>query len=283
MAVAAHRLARRHLLAGAFGLPLLAPARAARGQGIEPAEAPRRAERWRDLKAAIFDGRETQPAGDAITLVAPSRALDAAAVPVSLSLSPEIAPRARAVHLVIDENPAPVAAVFRAGPAGDLRALSTRVRVDAYTLVHAVAELDDGRLLETAQFVKAAGGCSAPVGTDLRAARERMGRMRLALPEGPPTGPDRAVPVQVALSHPNLSGLQLDQLTRLSIPAEFVRSVRVLYRGAEVLAVEADISIAENPTFGFALAGESGGELRVEAEDSRERRFATAWALGNNG
>ena len=276
-------VARRPLLAGALGLPLLAPAGAARAQGIEPAEAPRRAERWRDLKAAIFDGRETEPAGDALALVAPPRALDAAAVPVSVSLSAEAAPRARAIHLVIDENPAPVAAVFRAGPAGDLRALSTRVRVDAYTLMHAVAELDDGRLLETAQFVKAAGGCSAPVGTDLRAARERMGRMRLVMPEGPPTGPDRAVPVQVALSHPNLSGLQIDQLSRLSIPAEFVRTLRVLYRGAEVLTVEADISIAENPTFGFALAGEAGGELRVEAEDSRERRFATAWTLGNSG
>ena len=272
---------RRSLLAGAFGAPLLAPS-ASRAQGIEPAEAPRRAERWRDLKAAVFDGRATEPAGEALTLVAPSRALDAAAVPLSLSLSPEAAPRVRAIHLVIDENPSPVAAVFRAGPAGDLRALSARVRVDAYTFVHAVAETEDGRLLETAQFVKAAGGCSAPVGTDLRAARERMGRMRLMLPEGAP-GPERAVPVQVAVSHPNTSGLQMDQLTRLSIPAEYVRAMRVLYRGAEVLGIECDISIAENPTFGFALAGEPGGELRVEAEDNRERRFASAWTLGSGG
>jgi sulfur-oxidizing protein SoxY len=275
-------LPRRPLLAGALGAPLLVPAAAARAQGIEPAEAPRRAERWRDLKAAIFDGRSTEPAGGALTLVAPSRALDAAAVPISLSLSAEAAPRVRAIHLVIDENPAPLAAVFRAGPAGDLRALSARVRVDAYTFIHAVAETEDGRLLETAQFVKAAGGCSAPVGTDLNAARERMGRMRLSLPEGPP-GRGRAVPVQVAVSHPNLSGLQIDQLSRLSIPAEFVRTLRVSYRGAEVLAVEADISIAENPTFGFVLAGEAGGELRVEAEDNRERRFVSAWTLGTTG
>ena len=116
-----------------------------------------------------------------------------------------------------------------------------------------------------------------------RAARERMGRMRLAMPEGPPAGPERAVPVQVAVSHPNLSGLQIDQLSRLSIPAEFVRTLRVLYRGAEVLTVECDISVAENPTFGFALPGEAGGELRVEAEDNRERRFASSWTLGNNG
>lgn len=279
----ARTVSRRPLFAaGALGVPLLAVPGAAWSQGIEPAEAPRRAERWRDLKAALFDGRPTEPAADAVTLVAPARALDAAAVPVSLSLSAELAPSVRAVHLVIDENPAPLAAVFRAGPAGDLRALSARVRVDAYTLMHAVAETADGRLFETAQFVKAAGGCSAPVGTDLRAARERMGRMRMALPEGPPS-PDRAVPVQVAVSHPNLSGLQIDQLSRLNIPAEFVRSLRVLYRGAAVLDVEADISVAENPTFGFGLAGEPGGELRVEAEDSRDRRFASAWTLGSTG
>lgn len=275
-------VSRRPLLAGTLGVPLLAPA-ASRAQGIEPAEAPRRAERWRDLKTAVFDGRATEPAGEALTLVAPSRALDAAAVPLSLSLSAEAAPKVRSIHLVIDENPSPVAAVFRTGPAGDLRALSARVRVDAYTFVHAVAETADGRLLETAQFVKAAGGCSAPVGTDLRAARERMGRMRLTMPEGPPPGPERAVPIQVAVSHPNTSGLQMDQLTRLSIPAEYVRAVRVLYRGAEVLNVECDISIAENPTFGFALAGEPGGELRVEAEDNRDRRFASTWTLGNSG
>jgi sulfur-oxidizing protein SoxY len=280
----ARSVPRRPLLvAGALGAaPLLAPG-TGRTQGIEPAEAPRRAERWRDLKAAIFDGRPTEPAGEALTLVAPSRALDAAAVPISLSLSPEAVPLVRAIHLVIDENPAPVAAVFRAGPAGDLRALTARVRVDAYTFMHAVAEFEDGRLLETAQFVNAAGGCSAPMGTDLRAARERMGRMRMALPEGPPNGPDRPVPVQVAVSHPNTSGLQIDQLSRLSIPAEFVRALRVLYRDAEVLRVACDISISENPTFGFALAGEPGGELRVEAEDNRDRRFASAWTIGNTG
>lgn len=278
-------LIRRPLLAGALaagaGLHLARPGSGA-AQGLDPADAPRRLERWSDLKQAIFGSRATEPAGDALTLVAPMRALDAAAVPISLSLAPDAVPLVTAIHLVIDENPLPLAAVFRSGPAGDLRALTARVRVDAYTLMHAVAETTDGRLLETAQFVRAAGGCSAPVGSDLQAARERMGRMRMALTEGPPA-PGRAVPVQVAVSHPNTSGLQIDQLTRLSIPAEFVRLLRITYRDAEVLRVEADISIAENPTFGFVLSGEAGGELRVEAEDNRERRFSAAWRLAATG
>ena len=40
--------------------------------------------------------------------------------------------------------------------------ISTRVRVDSYTNVHAVAELSDGTLHVTKTFVKASGDCSAP-------------------------------------------------------------------------------------------------------------------------
>jgi sulfur-oxidizing protein SoxY len=279
-------LSRRPLLLGGGAVALAGAAAAGpgRAQGIEPAESPRRAERWRDLQEAIFGpGRRAEPAGDAVTLIAPARALDAAAVPISVSLAAEAVLLVRALTLVIDENPSPLAARVLAGPAGDLRALATRVRVDAYSFVHVVAETDDGRLLETARFVKAAGGCAAPYSGNLEAARGRMGRMRLAMPEGPPTPGRGAVPVEVAVSHPNTSGLQIDQLTRLSIPAEFVRELRVTYRGAEVLRIEADISVAENPTFGFALEGEPGGELRVEALDNRDRRFEGAWTLGAAG
>lgn len=270
-------IVRRPLLVAALGLPAIA-----RAQGIEGPDGPRRAERWRDLREAILGGRATEPANELMELTAPSRALDAAAVPVSLALADALVPQVRTVWVVVDENPVPLAATFRAGPAGDLRVLSMRLRVDSYTNLHAVAETADGRLLEAVRFVKAAGGCSAPVTGDLQAARARMGRMRLQAPDGPPS-PDRPVPVQVALSHPNTSGLQMDQLTRLSIPAEYIHALRISYRSAEVLLVEAGISVAENPTFGFALSGEPGGELRVTAEDNRSRRFEAAWTLGAAG
>jgi sulfur-oxidizing protein SoxY len=267
-------LHRRPFLAalGAAALPHVAQAQ----------DEPRRAARWADLRRAIFGDQLVEEAGDSIMIDASPRALDAAAVPIALSLSAELAPHVRSIHLIIDENPLPLAAVFRAGPAGDLRALSTRIRVDAYSYLRAVAETANGRLLQTARFIKASGGCSAPIGSDLQAARERMGRMRFNLPEGAPT-PERAVPVQVAVNHPNTSGLQIDQLTRLSIPAEFVRQLAITYRGQEVMAVECDISIAENPSFGFILAGEPDGELRVVAEDNKERRFIGAQKLGAAG
>jgi sulfur-oxidizing protein SoxY len=265
--------------------PVLALGAAAALSGAWPAWAqdePRRAERWADLRRLVFGDRPLEDAGEAVTLTAPYRALDAGAVPISIALAPHLAPLVHSVSLIIDENPSPLAAVFRAGPAADLRMITTRIRVDAYTFLHAVAETTDGRLLSAQHFIKAAGGCSAPMSSDLRAARERMGRARLTLPEGPPAE-GRAVPVQVALSHPNTSGLQIDQVSRLSIPAEFVRNLRISYGGAIVLDIESDISISENPTFSFMLAGDPNGELLLEARDNRDRHFTSRWRLQSTG
>jgi sulfur-oxidizing protein SoxY len=182
----------------------------------------------------------------------------------------------------VDDNPAPLAARVEPGPAGVLRAFSTVLRVDAHTLVHAVAETRDGRLLEAASFVEASRGFSAPLNTGFAEARDTMGRMILAMPEGPPA-PGRAVPVQLSVNHPNTTGMQIDGRSRTPLPVSFLNRLAVRYRGEEVVRVEAETSIAEDPTFGFTLSGEAGGELRVEAEDSDGRRFRHAWTLGATG
>jgi sulfur-oxidizing protein SoxY len=164
-----------------------------------------------------------------------------------------------------------------------LRSFSTAVRVDAHSLVHAVAETVDGRLLEASCFVEASRGFSAPLNADFHtAARDGLGRMRLDLPAGPP-GTGRAVPVRVSVRHPNTTGLQLDPRGRAALPVSFLSRLEVRYRGAEVLRVEAETSVAEDPTFGFALSGEPGGELLVLGEDSDGRRFREAWTLGAAG
>lgn len=252
-------------------------------QAVDPAAAPRRLERWGDLQAALFDGRTTERAADGLLeLAAPRRAVDAAAVPVSVTVSPELASRLQALWLVVDDNPAPLAVHAEPGPAGSLRSFSTILRVDAHTLVHAVAETGDGRLLETSVFVEASRGFSAPLNADFYTARAGMGRMRLGMPEGPPAA-GRAVPVNLSVSHPNTTGMQIDHRSRTPLPVLFLNRVEIRYRGAEVLRIEAETSVAEDPTFGFLLSGEAGGELRVEAEDSDGHRFRNAWTLGATG
>src|SRR3954468_23507301 len=69
---------------------------------------------WPDLQEALFPGK-TLASGDAfIHITAPERAYDAAVVPITvdfdLTKMPGIA--VKTMTLVIDKNPAPVAAVF---------------------------------------------------------------------------------------------------------------------------------------------------------------------------
>ena len=66
-----------------------------------------------------------------------------------------------AVTLFIDNNPAPVVGTFRFGPSISPEEISF-ARANDFTPVYAVAEMQDGTLRATSQYVKAAGGCSAP-------------------------------------------------------------------------------------------------------------------------
>src|SRR5215470_10971641 len=70
-----------------------------------------------------------------IAIEMPYRAEDAAIVPVTLrsKLSPDDSRRMLAITLVIDQNPAPMAARFELGPDANVREISTRVRVNNYT------------------------------------------------------------------------------------------------------------------------------------------------------
>ena len=109
---------------------------------------------------------------------APVRALDAALVPITLTM-PREGPDQGRCHLVIDDNPSPYAAHFAFGPAADPGEIKLRVRVNNYTNIHAVVETKDGQLFETTKFVKASGGCSAPMGMSDEEAMKGMGDMRM--------------------------------------------------------------------------------------------------------
>ncbi|HEX6364064.1 MAG TPA: quinoprotein dehydrogenase-associated SoxYZ-like carrier, partial [Albitalea sp.] len=177
-----------------------------------------------------------------------------------------------------DDNPGPVAAVLRFTPDSGRAGIETRVRIDQYTTVRAIAQTSDGALHMASRFVKASGGCSAPPAADARAARATLGRMRLRMQPG--DAPGAPVAALLTISHPNDSGLVMDQSTRLYTPPHFVRSVAVRYGDRPVLDAELDFAISENPHLRFHFLPQGGpGELRVEVVDSQDRRFehAVTW------
>ena len=135
---------------------------------------------WPGLVQDIFNNRPMNDGNDVIAIEMPTRAEDAAIVPVTLrtKLLPGDIRQVLSITLVIDENPAPMAAKFQLGPDAKVSEISTRVRVNNYTDVHAVAELSDGKLYMTKTYVKASGGCSAPAAKNADEAKGRLGQMR---------------------------------------------------------------------------------------------------------
>lgn len=239
---------------------------------------------WQQLRAALFGTRPIAAAGaDMLVLEAPNRAEDAAIVPIAIRSRLDQAPTryVRTVWLVIDGNPSPVAATFRFAPESGRADVETRVRIEQYSVVRAIAELDDGSLHMATRFVKASGGCSAPAGKDPAAAAANLGRMKLTVDAAAAAGEPRRA--QLMISHPNTSGLAMDQLTRLYPSARFVRQVTVRYRGTPVLVADVDFSISENPSFRFLFRAGDGGELKAEVLDTDGRTFERAVTLGAGG
>jgi sulfur-oxidizing protein SoxY len=231
---------------------------------------------WDRLRATMFGTRPLATEGDAVPLLeVPARAADAATVPVALQspFNQSAARYVKTMYLVIDRNPTPLAAVFRFTPQSGRAELATRVRVEQYTFMRVIAELNDGSLHLTSRFVKAAGGCSAPAGKDPAAAAANLGQMKLRVDqESASSGPRRA---RLMVRHPNTSGLAMDQLTRLYAKPHFVRELTVRYRGEPVLEADLTFAISENPDFGFRFLPGDGGELEARVVDTENLNFTS--------
>jgi sulfur-oxidizing protein SoxY len=230
----------------------------------DPDGAVARDARWRDLEKAALSGRIAAPANGIVTLDAPVRAEDAALVPMTITLAET--QKARQVWLIIDDNPSPVAAHYTFGPAAYPHVLKFRVRVNDYTNVHAVAELEDGSLVADVKFVKASGGCSAPMGESDEEAMKGMGQMRLKFSGG--ATPDAPIEAVLMVRHPNFNGMQQNQVTQLYTPARFIDRISMTYGDKKVFDLETGISLASNPVLTFGLAPHPTGLVRVEVHDS---------------
>lgn len=241
---------------------------------------------WPGLVQDIFNNRPIDDGTGVVAIEMPYRAEDAAIVPVTLriTLSPADNRRVVALTLVIDQNPAPMAARFELGQDSSVSEISTRVRVNNYTDVHAVAELSDGKLYMTKTYVKASGGCSAPAGKNAEEAKARLGQIRFRQFAKPTDGPQNgAREAQIMIGHPNNSGLQMDQLTRLYIPAFFINELRIWQDDAPVLAMQGGISISEDPNIRFAYVPNGAKRIRVEAKDTEGHLFQGEWPVENSG
>jgi sulfur-oxidizing protein SoxY len=238
--------------------------------GAAPADDPSRIERWNALREAIFGKREVLEGTAVIRLEAPPRALDAALVPLTINLVG--GNTVKGVYLVIDNNPSPLAGRIVFGPRADPSTLKLRVRVNEYTLIHAVAEMQDGALYGVSSFVKAAGGCSAPAGTDESEAMRDLGLMKVRLLS--PFNAGKPMQAQLMVRHPNFNGMQMNQVTRMYTPARFIKTTEVTYEGTKVLRLDSDISMSTDPVITFGFVPQGKGQLAVRVVDSDDRTYS---------
>ena len=231
---------------------------------------------WPKLRAGLFQERAISNDGDQlIALTVPKRAQDAAVVPVSIkALIPQTQQGyIKTIHLIVDDNPAPVAAVFHLTPASGLADIETRVRVEQYTYVRAIVETSDGKLTMAKAYVKASGGCSAPANR-APGGDDNLGKMKLMTQDNPRL--NQPVMAQLMIRHPNASGMVMDQATRLYEPPHYVRRLEVAYAGEPVMTADVDFGISENPNFRFYFTPQAEGVLTVRAQDSNDLVFDTS-------
>jgi sulfur-oxidizing protein SoxY len=246
-----------------------AVASSAMGQGAGPADSAV----WKKVHASVFGNATLEAAGNVVTLDTPQRAEDAAIVPLAIRARfPQTRERyIEKIWLVVDNNPSPIAAVFQFTPESGRADIETRIRIEEYTYVRAIALTNDGKLYMAANYVKASGGCSAPAGKDAVAARANLGKMRLRVGDAAKAG-EPAV-AQLMVSHPNDSGLAMDQVTRSYAIPHFVRRVEVRYDGKLVMNADVDFSISENPNFRFYFVPQGEGELEAVVVDNHDLEF----------
>ncbi len=270
-------------LLGAFvALSLAVPAKSAEKENpLKPSET------WEDMRGDIFDDREIKDAAGVFSIEAPYRAHDAAIVPVTIKQDPETDLTIEKLTIIIDENPAPVVAELEFGPAMGEVDLQTRVRVDLYSNIRAIAEASDGNLYMAGRFVKASGGCSAPALKDMETSISQAGKMRMRF-FGPQKVEEAALPhsgdrreAQVMVRHPNFSGMQMNQLTQLFIPAFFVNEMEVKQGDDLVFRMEAGISISEDPVFRFHYTRNGAEEFSMRATDTDGGIFEKTFPIGD--
>lgn len=263
-----HRLCYLPLLGA---LLIVAPLSAAQAAASEANDV------WPELKRLHFGDRPINDGAGVIGLEAPERAEDAAIVPITISdmLPADSERRIDKVWLVIDNNPVPMSARFDFGQVAASANIATRVRVNAYTDMRVIAETDDGKLYMTSRYVKASGGCSAPASKDPAAALANLGEMRLkSYDEAAPLGVPREA--LIMLRHPNHTGLQINQLTRIRTPAHFVKQVTIDYAGNPVLDMETTFSLSEDPSLRFSFQPRKPGKLNVRVIDTKNNRFTSS-------
>ena len=235
-----------------------------------------------ELQPAIFPDREIieGAAQDIIELKAPYRAEDATIVPISVHTNmPQSSEKfIQKIHIYVDKNPNPLVGVFELTPLSGKADLAMRIRVDQFTYVRAIAEMNTGELLMSKSFVRASGACSAPPPKSIDDSIANLGKMKLkTIGDLELNNPNL---VQLKIKHPSITGMQPLRIgSRVMPPPHFVNQLNVDYNGQTVLKASLTFSISMDPAFRFFFTPDAEGEMKVWGTDSKKNEFSDSFKI----
>jgi len=238
---------------------------------------------WDEIRAGVFGTRAIEPAGELVHLTAPMRPKNQSAVPIEVEAAFTDGRTVRAVTIVVDENPSPVAAVFDIGGKRDRLKLATLMRLNAATDVRVIVEASDGALYMAERFVKFAGGqaaCSAPPSGSPEMIAANMGKMTFEPAQKAAAVTEITPHAKLKVSHPNHTGMVLDQLTLLYVPLRIVTDMEVVQGAERVFAMKGSITLSQDPVVDFDYRVNGAETMRVRVRDSDGAAWERTFPIG---
>jgi sulfur-oxidizing protein SoxY len=175
------------------------------------------------------------------------------------------------VYLIVDANPIPLAAIYHFTPLNGKAQVSTRIRMETDSYIHAVGETADGKLYMTALVIRAAGGCGGIVDGDDSAIRAAAGKIKLSVDEPVKFGePNSAT---FLIKHPMFTGLQRDLVSGGYRPAFFMSKADFSYNGKPLMRIDFGVGTSEDPYIRFLYQPDGPGLMEVRAADNEGKEF----------
>lgn len=219
----------------------------------------------------IIEGTEQ----DIFELKAPYTAEDATVVPISIHTKiPQTKERyIKKMSIFVDMNPMPVVGFFEFSPDSGKADLAMRIRVDTFSFVRAVAELNTGELYMTKSFVRAKGACSAPPPASMEESKKLLGKMKMKVVGELALGEPNLM--QVKVRHPNITGMAPLKIgSRIIPPAFFMDTFEVEYNGKPVVKAALTFSISMDPALRFYFTPQEEGIMTVKGTDTKKNAFS---------
>ncbi|MFT5426352.1 MAG: sulfur-oxidizing protein SoxY [Gammaproteobacteria bacterium] len=248
---------------------------------VEPENSPKRLsdKAWEvNLRNQNFQDRDIIEGADQNILVlkAPVLAEDASIVPVSIHTKiPQTKDQyIKKMHVFVDNNPMPLVGMFEFTPDSGKADLAMRIRVNAYSYIRVVAELNTGELYMSKSFVRAKGACSAPPPASMEDSVKLIGKMKMKVVGLVKFRQPNLMQVQVR--HPNITGLApLKAGSSIIPPAFFIDTLEVAYNDKPIVKAHLTFSISMDPTLRFYFLPEKEGVITVTGTDTNKDKFSS--------